>query len=226
MSRYLSDIVDLAEHAFQLKADNQIEQFEHFFAEVQRMMKSLRLRDFRLEAGDIASPGGFPVSVVEAFTSPHVTVQAVIVRDGLCVPLHDHPQMHCLKKSLRGSVFVDSYTPLDLQVPAETSSFARPLMPARREPLELITAYNRKVAKVEPVKNNVHSLHPLYGETAVIAEIFGRSSGISYYTVAGEAWHSPTGRTTYMLQCNHHPRYFEIDHLRMRGGKLRAAPIV
>ncbi|XP_022189600.1 2-aminoethanethiol dioxygenase-like [Nilaparvata lugens] len=53
-----------------------------------------------------------PVTYIEVFENPDITIGIFILKSGARLPLHDHPLMYGILKVIHGKVRIHSYSPL------------------------------------------------------------------------------------------------------------------
>lgn len=124
-------------------------------------------------------PLGAPVTYVDVFEHPDLTVGIFIVKEGRSIPLHNHPNMYGVIKCLSGRFDLVSYTHLDPEdeadvlVPEKLLSDQRGLLeqelvfPTKKEVVKGVNS-GSACSYLTPGDRNYHELHAVDGPAAFI----------------------------------------------------------
>lgn len=124
-------------------------------------------------------PGKAPVTCIDIFENPHVTMGIFILKPGGRLPLHNHPEMYGLIKVISGKVRITSYslnTERTLEI--DRRSFkGEPIPPINFSHKKILTAEfsssemvdtNSKTCMLEPDKKNLHEIESVDGPAAFL----------------------------------------------------------
>lgn len=129
-----------------------------------------------------------PVTYIEIYEDPDVTIGIFVLKSGAKLPLHDHPLMYGILKVIHGKVRIQSYSilsnltsdtkisengehsfkfdPDEVGLSSETLNRQVSLM-ARKEP-EILVSEKDNVCVLTPLKGNIHELHSVDGPAAFV----------------------------------------------------------
>jgi len=102
------------------------------------------------------------VTYVEIFENQRISVGIFIVKEGACIPLHDHSGMVGLLKLLQGNMKLQSYTPLDSNYSSNTLTIE-----ANKSPTTLLTEKDG-IGVLFPTEHNIHELQAIDGPASFL----------------------------------------------------------
>lgn len=111
-----------------------------------------------------------PVTYIEIYEDNAVTIGIFILRDGVRIPLHDHPQMHGILKVLTGTINLQSYSILssdeqdDLRTTYNISRHA--VLVEKTEGVKVNEEGGACV--LTPDEGNLHEIHSVDGPAAFL----------------------------------------------------------
>lgn len=126
-----------------------------------------------------AQSSGAPITYIDIFEDPTVSIGIFIIHTGQCIPLHNHPEMTGILKCLHGQMDLISYTNLSgedlnrVKVPADLDPESRLLIrqglvfPTRREIIRGISPQSPPCC-LSPVEGNYHELYSVGGPAAFL----------------------------------------------------------
>uniref|UniRef100_A0A1B6CV59 2-aminoethanethiol dioxygenase n=1 Tax=Clastoptera arizonana TaxID=38151 RepID=A0A1B6CV59_9HEMI len=136
----------------------------------------LKYTGFEQEPTSIRLTNPAPVTYIEIFDDPEVTIGIFILKAGSKLPLHDHPIMFGMLKVLFGDIRISSYshvplnnseagdiTPNDINL----SNNNRASLICHREP-DIILDIESEPCTLTPKQGNIHEICPINGPAAFI----------------------------------------------------------
>lgn len=111
-----------------------------------------------------------PVSYIKIFEDNLVSVGVFLLKPGMKLPLHDHPQMYGLIKVLSGKVKITSFSILydSLDKYNATESLYSPMITAECTTNEEIISSASECCVLEPSKSNLHEIESVDGAAAFL----------------------------------------------------------
>ncbi|XP_019870600.1 2-aminoethanethiol dioxygenase [Aethina tumida] len=125
-------------------------------------------------------PGKAPVTYIDIFENHHFTVGVFVLKPGMKLPLHDHPEMHGLIKVISGKIKVRSYSVVQNESTSQSNLFAiRNLKASRFAQLrsnillvekndDVVLDAQSETCILEPEKRNLHEIESVDGPAAFI----------------------------------------------------------
>ena len=118
-------------------------------------------------------PPPAPVTYVHLWEDTVFTMGVFILKHGVTLPLHDHPQMHGLIKVLHGKAHINAYTEVTGHtVPEEVLNELRPW---QRQGLKTVNKVMQKevtpesdTCELSPVEGNLHEIRAVDGPAAFL----------------------------------------------------------
>eukprot|EP00794_Sanderia_malayensis_P014155 gene14155-15633_t len=107
-----------------------------------------------------------PVSYINIFESPYFTMGVFILRNGVSIPLHNHPGMYGICKVLYGSVKVKSYDQLASPNGVDSQSQGKFIKCKANE--EQVFSETHKSYSLTPTLGNYHSIQAHNGQSAFL----------------------------------------------------------
>ncbi|XP_058803646.1 2-aminoethanethiol dioxygenase [Phymastichus coffea] len=104
-----------------------------------------------------------PMCVIDVFENEDITIAIFILKTGVTLPMHDHPEMHGLLKVINGVVKIDSYT---IESPNSTIEINQRI-PATRHP-SMIIGTTDPACVLTPDKRNLHEITCIEGPAAFL----------------------------------------------------------
>lgn len=169
-----------------------------------------------------------PVSYMEIFENRCVSIGVFTLKEGSCIPLHDHVGMYGILKVLYGNLNIQSYTPID-QVTSQsitTGAQSQQFIRAQRFPTSLLSEGDAP-AVLSPSDQNIHTLWTSGGSASfldILAPPYdpdGRQSGVVrdcyYYTDVGTEDGVQVNSEIRLLKQIPCPASFWCDSLKYQG---------
>ncbi|KAJ8684284.1 hypothetical protein QAD02_020076 [Eretmocerus hayati] len=105
-----------------------------------------------------------PMCVIDIYENQDITIAIFILKSGVKLPMHDHPDMHGLLKVISGIVQIDSFS-----IDPETDDGSRrsSQIPAVRHP-SVIVKHTDSACVLTPVLRNLHEITCLEGPCAFL----------------------------------------------------------
>lgn len=166
-----------------------------------------------------------PVTYMEIFENRTVSIGVFILKEGACIPLHDHPGMYGVLKVLYGSLKLQSYSPThtnDGVIPKLQSNIT-----AKRVPPTVLTE-NAGAAVLTPNELNFHQITAEGGPASfldILAPPYnpdgvdGEERDCYYYKDVGPvASNNPDQRLLSRIPC---PPSFWCNSLRYTGPSIQ-----
>jgi len=152
---------------------------EESFRQLRELVSSISPADLHLDTSilndnSVPFPGEAPVLYTELFEDSDVTICVFILRNGVQMPMHDHPNMTGLLKVIHGAVSLQAYT-----LVSREEGEARGVWDATKHPAALISSADDPVV-LYPVKDNVHEIRTVGGSAAFL-DILAPPYGVDRY---------------------------------------------
>ncbi|KAJ9580222.1 hypothetical protein L9F63_004122, partial [Diploptera punctata] len=114
-----------------------------------------------------------PVTYINIYEDPHVTIGIFVLKPGEKLPLHDHPQMYGILKVIAGTARIQSYTVVKKSLPCTENilslledRFANRLS-AIKLPEETVNEKSN-ACFLTPDERNIHEIHSVNGFAAFL----------------------------------------------------------
>lgn len=177
-------------------------------------------------------PRSAPVSYMEIFENQTVSIGVFILREGACIPLHDHVGMYGILKVLHGSLNIQSYTPVDFTVQANSPAHQQQqYVKARMFPTTLLSEKDSS-AVLSPTDQNFHTIWSAGGPASfldILAPPYDpdgtRSGGAVrdcyYYADLGQIEEVPSTSDIRLLKKISCPSTFWCDSTKYQGPDIK-----
>lgn len=168
-SSVVKTLLTKALQAFKLRPQELESSSEAFIAELTKLQESVQVltaEDLNLRdtIRSIPKSDQLPVTFVDIFENPLLTMMVIIMKPGSRIPLHDHPNMYGMIKVLEGQFRIQSYTLLD--EPGKIIDHHAPkssVVSALRMPESILSKVSSPIT-LSPEIRNVHEIECLCGE--------------------------------------------------------------
>ncbi|XP_034941035.1 2-aminoethanethiol dioxygenase [Chelonus insularis] len=82
------------------------------FEKLHSMMNNIKADDVKVDNQvlDYVANTNAPMCVIDIFDNKDITIAVFLLKNGVTLPMHDHPGMYGLLKVISGTVQIDSYT--------------------------------------------------------------------------------------------------------------------
>lgn len=167
-----------------------------------------------------------PVTYVDIFDNPNLSVGIFILKPGMKLPLHDHPHMYGLIKVIAGVIKITSFslnTEATKKAAGGDSNFFRKALTAELNS-EILATPDTVSCVLEPEKGNLHEIESVGGPAAFIDilsppyETYIPNVGprkCSYYKVVKEV-----GGNVFKLEETGSPSWYWNDTFAYSGPQL------
>ncbi|XP_022902472.1 2-aminoethanethiol dioxygenase-like [Onthophagus taurus] len=161
------------------------------------------------------TPDKAPVSYINIFENDLLTMGIFILRPGMKIPLHDHPQMFGLVKVLMGQIRITSFSVNDI--------LNNCVINATKDP-DIIMDNESDVCMLEPVSRNIHEIESIGGPAAfldILSPPYSKREGgddvreCTYFMVK-----ECLGGSLFKLQQIKPPNWFWTDHYEYDGPEI------
>ncbi|XP_042220413.1 2-aminoethanethiol dioxygenase-like isoform X2 [Homarus americanus] len=117
MTSLIQNIGRLAVRTFRRDPKLPAGAFTSHYEQLYNLLNAVTTQDINLDLGLLhdhgaftASKDGAPVTYMQLYENSDVTICVFILKNGVRLPLHDHPGMYGLLKVVHGAVSVQSYS--------------------------------------------------------------------------------------------------------------------
>ncbi|XP_076104835.1 2-aminoethanethiol dioxygenase-like [Mytilus galloprovincialis] len=151
------------------------------------MMNTIKDKDVNFDMSKISLESETPVSYIDIYEDPVMTMAIFIIRDGCKIPLHDHPGMYGFCKVIHGSARMKSFSDPQNFVgnpPENIASKIRPYLRQSIKPVileeESIFSSDDNCCVVTPNHGTYHELVAVNGPVAfldILAPSYDHASG-------------------------------------------------
>ncbi|XP_044753890.1 2-aminoethanethiol dioxygenase [Coccinella septempunctata] len=141
-----------------------------------KLMNKICLDDVRINPVLLSNviwekPNKAPATYVHIFEDLDITMGIFILKPGLLLPLHDHPEMHGLIKVIHGKVKITSYSlntdSVEIFNNENGQAFSEPLTPIIAEKTSEITVDSSNACSIlYPEHKNIHQVECINGPAA------------------------------------------------------------
>lgn len=174
-----------------------------------------------------------PVSYMEIFENRSVSIGVFTLKEGSCIPLHDHVGMYGILKVLYGSLNVQSYTCVNQSNTTDSDPHEPPqqqqFIKAQRFPASILGEKDSP-AILSPSDQNIHTIWTLEGSASFLDILAlpydpdGTQSGVKrdcyYYTDVGEVEGAPPNTELRLLKKTPCPTSFWCDSVKYLGPNI------
>lgn len=166
----VKSLLTKALQAFKLRPSELESSSETFISELTKLQESvqaLTAEDLNLEetVRSIPKSDQLPVTFVDIFENPLLTMMVIIMKPGSRIPLHDHPNMYGMIKVLQGQFRIQSYTLLDEPGKIIDHHITKnTVISALRMPETVLTKISSPIT-LSPEIRNVHEIECICGES-------------------------------------------------------------
>ncbi|KAK5644456.1 hypothetical protein RI129_005756 [Pyrocoelia pectoralis] len=118
-----------------------------------------------------ARPNKAPVTYIDIFEDSNVSLGIFILKPGMRLPLHDHPQMYGLIKVIAGTIKISSFS-LKIEVQGKqtlphTTRMESESVIAEKN-VDVIVDVNSEPCILDPYKGNLHEIESVNGPAAFL----------------------------------------------------------
>ncbi|XP_064630875.1 2-aminoethanethiol dioxygenase-like [Lineus longissimus] len=153
------------------------------FNRLKRMIRHVTAADIDfnqelVKSNELFKPEGgkAPVTYIGLWEDDCFSMGVFVLKNGVTLPMHDHPGMHGLCKIISGTVDVKRYTALvsnNVAIPSELAekytNWKKYLQPARRTPVTRINAEtDLDACCLSPIEENFHEIQAINGPAAFL----------------------------------------------------------
>lgn len=158
----------LLKQAFVTFDRQNVSTFPTNFNVLKQMVDQLTVKDINLELDLISEetfsqPNKAPCTFVHIFQNDDVAMSVFILRGDYTMPLHDHPMMHGILKTLSGTLCIQSYS----KIPGDRAVYVRGAheIDVKPEPVKICTNSSES-AILTPSERNYHEITAIGGVAA------------------------------------------------------------
>ncbi|KAK7869574.1 hypothetical protein R5R35_003366 [Gryllus longicercus] len=156
-----------------------VQSFEDHFARLKALADSVSANDVKLDrcllewtsnsnsSNHVRKP---PVTYIEIYEDHAVTIGIFVLRSGMRIPLHDHPQMHGILKVLTGTLKLQSYNILpavEQDTLRRRTAMGRNAIFVEKLP-EVYVSDSDPACVLTPDEGNLHEIHSVDGPAAFL----------------------------------------------------------
>ncbi|XP_022907609.2 2-aminoethanethiol dioxygenase-like [Onthophagus taurus] len=168
--------------------------FEKKLQKLIRLMNKTTAKDLNLNESIMDNefweqPNKAPVTYISLYEDDLITMGVFVLKDGMKLPLHDHPEMHGLIKVLTGKIKVKSFS---IEEDPEFLYCKPPpiVLTAQKQP-DILADSTSDVCVLRPKSKNIHEIESVDGPAA-------------FFDILSPPYETPMRDT--LRRCN----YFEI----------------
>lgn len=211
MTSLIQNIARLAIHTFRRDTQLSPTSYKAHYDQLCDLLARLTPSDLKIDPALLVDRGRFnpnrdgaPVTYMQIYEDLDLTICVFILKRGVRLPLHDHPDMCGLLKVVHGMVSIQSYTfspetnseatngdtgAPTLQNPDTGMPTPRPpgflhtrVLAATKHPTQTVTA-SQPACQLSPGANNVHEIHSVDGPAAfldILSPPYGTDERLGY----------------------------------------------
>ncbi|XP_014205710.1 2-aminoethanethiol dioxygenase [Copidosoma floridanum] len=137
------------------------------FEKLTNLMNEITAEDVSVNKNmlDFVKAQPAPMCAIDVFENQDITIAVFILKSGMTLPMHNHPEMHGLLKVINGVVKINSYT-FETQDDEKTLELGRTISVTKHAP---VTVRSTDPACVlTPILKNIHEITCLEGPAAFL----------------------------------------------------------
>ncbi|XP_046493132.1 2-aminoethanethiol dioxygenase [Neodiprion pinetum] len=199
------------------------------FELLRSLMNKVTAADVRLDRDVLESVQmqSAPMCVVDIFENQDITIAIFILKQGVTMPMHDHPGMHGLLKVIAGTVKIDSFT---LEISGDHIMEPNTGYTAIKHPGMLVKDTD-DACVLTPREKNLHQISCIDGPAAFLdilsppydGEEYGNMRPCTFFRITGSIRSTESGEKSEKVQLvpsESPPDFFSIS-LEYLGPQLR-----
>lgn len=201
MSSHLANIL---KHAKSTCDPKNAAAFKYNFIALKQLVDKLESTDLSINP-DLLSrkhfnrPNKAPCTFVSIFECDTCTISVFILAESYTMPLHDHPQIHGILKTIAGKIRVQSFTATGESIASAGDNQPNTVVSVMPEPPKVLTT-NCDSATLTPTERNFHEITAVDGPAAffdILTPPYDSLRKCSFYAKsAGNSGHGMSSDST------------------------------